>query len=315
MKFKTDGAYLGNIILPEGFIRTEMRLLSEKALKIYMTVVMLAHNKENCELQKAAEIAGLSANDAIEGLKELEKASLVSLSSTSVRILSSVKDRESHAPVSFKTYTPEEIAAMDDEDITMLTGCAEKAFGKMLSYSEIGVLTSLYRWVGMPSSVLVVLIEYISSIGKRSMGYLKSAALDWNERGIDTPAKAHAYITYLEEQQTYYQKMREKLGIFGRNFTKKEREFLDAWKETFTPDEIKEAYEKTVDNTGKISFAYMNKVLSSDDSTAPVHTEKKKEPTKKVAPSKFNNFSQKPKNYDDVKAKAREKLKKLTENL
>ena len=59
----------------------------------------------------------------------------------------------------------------------------------------------------------------------------------------------------------------------------------------------------------------MNKVLSSDDSTAPVHTEKKKEPTKKVAPSKFNNFSQKPKNYDDVKAKAREKLKKLTENL
>ena len=43
-----------------------------------------------------------------------------------------------------------------------------------------------------------------------------------------------------------------------RKINKKAREFLDAWKDTCTPDEIKEAYEKTVDNTGKISFAYMN---------------------------------------------------------
>ncbi len=312
MKFKTDGKYRGNIVLAEGFIRSEMYDLSDLELKLYLSVLMFAHGNSEPELSAIAHMMHTDVENIILLLKKLEKKHLLALSSTTVKILSSQTD-EVGTPSFFKEYTPEEIAQMDDKDITMLVQTAEKAFGKLLSYGEMSVLISLYRWIGISPSVLVVLIEYVAALGKRSIGYLKKVALDWNEKEIDTPAKAHAYITYLEQQKDYYTQMRLKLGIFGREFTKKEKEYLDTWKQEFSPDQIKETYERTIDNTGKISFAYMNKLLTNDQK--PTFEKEAKKPTKKVAPSKFNNFTQKPKDYEAVKAKARERLKKLTENL
>ncbi len=310
MKFKTDGAYRGNIVLTEGFIREDMKNLTEAELKLYLLATMYAHGKKDIEWEDISAQSGYTMREAVEAFQHLEQKKLIKLTTTQITMLSA-EPEVSAKPTAFKEYTPEEIAAMNDIEITNLTVCAEKAFGKLLNYGDIGVLTSLYSWVGIPAPVLMILIEYVAALGKKSVGYLKNTALDWHEKGIDTAEKAHAHITYLEQQKEYYASMRDVLGIFGREFTKKEKEYLDKWKGEYSPEKIREAYEKTVDTTGKISFAYMNKILSADEgSSAPAVSTKKR-----VTPSKFANFEPRKKDYDSVKEKARERARKIAKNL
>lgn len=309
MKFKTDGAYCGNVIIPEGFIREDMKTLSEAELKLFLIAVMHAHSEKNIEWEQISEQSGYTMRQCVDAFQALEQKKLIRLTTTQITILSPTPD-VSAGTITFKKYTPEEIYALDDE-FTSIGTCAQTAFGKCLNEHDTQILASLYQNVGIPSPVLMILIEYIAAIGKKSMGYLKSVALDWHEKGIDTAKKAHDHITYLEQQKEYYASMRDTLGIFGREFTKKEKEYLDKWKEKFNADLIKEAYEKTLDSTGKISFAYMNKILTSDQSE-PVTVQV---PKKRVTPSKFSNFEPRKKDYDSVKEKARARAKKLAENL
>ena len=314
MNFKTDGAYRGNIILPEGFIREDMKNLSETELKLFLLAVMYAHGSQKAEWETIASLSGYTMRQCVEAFQGLEQKKLIKLTPTQVTILSPEPEAVAK-PVAFKEYTPEEIAAMDDGEITNLTTCAEAAFGKLLNYGEISVLVSLYRWVGIPTSVLMVLIEYVAALGKKSVGYLKNTALDWHDKGIDSAEAAHAYITYLEQQKEYYASMRDVLGIFGREFTKKEKEFLDKWKPDFSPEQIRAAYEKTVDATGKISFAYMHKVLNSDEDSPKPSFVVAETAKKRVTPSKFANFEPRKKDYDAVRERAKLRAKKLAKDL
>jgi len=311
MNYKLESGYIGNVVIPEGFIRSEMLSLNETQLKIYITVVMLAQNKSKAEFTELAEMLKMDIGALISVLQELEKLNLFKLSTTSVTV-KAMENEEGAKPVTFREYTPEEIASMHDKEIEKLTRCAEKTYGKLLSYAEISTLISLCKFIGIPAGVLTVLIEYTGSLGKKTMAYLKNTALDWQEKGIDTVKKAHEYITYLEQQKNFYSTIKDVLGIYGREFTKKEREFLDKWSELkISPETIKDAYERTIDATGKISFAYMNKILTSDDQPQQkaAAVTSAKPPARKVKATGFNNFKSRPRDYDDIKRKAKEKLK------
>ena len=311
MNYKLESGYVGNIVIPEGFIRSQMLSMNEAQIKTYITVIMLAQTKSKIEFAELASMLDSDIAVVITNLQELEKLKLLKLSTTSVTVLAT-EDEENAKPLTFREYTPEEIASMHDAEIQKLTRCAEKTYGKLLSYAEISTLISLYKFIGISSDVLTVLIEYTGSLGKKTMAYLKNAALDWQQQGIDSARKAHEYITYLEQQKNFYATVKDYLGIYGREFTKKEREFLDKWSELkFSHEQIKDAYERTINATGKISFGYMNKILTDD--SKPEQNEKKPETVKttqrKVKPTGFNNFNARERNFDDIKKKAKEKLK------
>jgi DnaD/phage-associated family protein len=59
--------------------------------------------------------------------------------------------------------------------------------------------------------------------------------------------------------------VRSIFGIGERRLSKKERDFISRWTEDFRygRDMIEPAYEKCVDATGKLSFAYIDRILSS----------------------------------------------------
>lgn len=309
MNYKLESGYMGNIVIPEGLIRSEMLSLSEINLKVYITVLMLAQTKSKLEFTELASMLNLDIGKVISALQELEKLNLLKLSTTSVTI-KAFEDEENAKRVAFREYSPEEIASMQDKEVQKLTRCAEKTYGKLLSYAEISTLISLCKFVGIPSDVLIVLIEYTGSLGKKTMAYLKNSALNWQEKGIDSVKKAHEYITYLEQQKNFYSTIKDVLGIYGREFTKKEKEYLDKWSELkFSPDMIKESYERTIDATGKISFAYMNRILTDDKQPVVAVTSAQKPVNRKVKPTGFNNFKARTRDYDEIKKRAKEKLK------
>ena len=57
---------------------------------------------------------------------------------------------------------------------------------------------------------------------------------------------------------------REELQLKGRALSGSERRFLESWADWgFGPEAVALAYDRTVEHTGKLSWAYMNKILQS----------------------------------------------------
>lgn len=178
---------------------------------------------------------------------------------------------------------------------------AEGILGHPLSGNETELLYSFYDWLGLPCEVIVMLLSYASKMGKTGKHYLESVAIDWADKGIDTFDKAEEYISRLEEVHTKEHKIRSILGIYDRALTQTEKKYLKLWTEDMnvSPELVELAYDRTVENTGKLSWAYMNKILKNwHDSgiTDAAGVEREDVIRGKTAPKKsnskgFNNFT------------------------
>ena len=103
-------------------------------------------------------------------------------------------------------------------------------------------------------------------------------------------------------------KFKKLLGISGRDLTETEAGLLASWSETlgFSDDMIRLAYEKTVMQTGKASFNYMNAILkdwAEKGIRTPDATEKeekvKKELNIRQPKTRFSSYSQEGSYSDD----------------
>ena len=165
--------------------------------------------------------------------------------------------------------------------------------GKNLSSADTELLYSMHDYYGLPVEVIVVMIEYFASHGVTTMRKLEKEAQKWCENGVDTVHKAKKYIKKRDEFLSYSGTVKRIVGAYERKLTSKELEFIKNWQTELraTFEQIKEAYEITIDKTGKLSFNYMNKILENGISAKKPATSKK-EPQKK---SRYN-FSELEKN-------------------
>ena len=170
------------------------------------------------------------------------------------------------ASSSMPTYSGESIAlrATQDRMLAELFVQAERIRCKTLSPAEMNTLYNLYDTIGLPASVIALLLEYCQEAGKTGTQYMYVTGAAWAEEGITTAAAANEKIEALRRARALEGRVKAALGI-DRALSTKERGFLANWTESlgFGLDEIVYAFEQAVDNTGKLSFAYMNKVLQN----------------------------------------------------
>ena len=157
------------------------------------------------------------------------------------------------------------LRAQNDKDLSTLLAQAEQILNKVLTPADISTLFGMYDWLGLPVSVIAILLDYCHSTGNDSMRYMEKTAINWSDEGVRTAELAAQKVEALERARTLHARVAGALGIGGRNLTKKEREYIDVWTGTYGYglDEILYAFEQSADNTGKLSFAYMDKVLSA----------------------------------------------------
>lgn len=211
--------------------------------------------------------------------------------------------RKCKPKVTRPSYSMKEIdaAAAVNKSISGLFYQAETVLNKVLTPSDMEMLYSFVDWLGLPVEVITMLLSYASKRNKTGRRYLETVAIDWAEKGIDTFEAAEAYVMELEALDSVERKIRNILGIYDRALTTTEKKYISQWTtdERLSSDLISLAYDRTVLNTGKLSFAYMNKILLSwaDDGvrtieeaenwTGQIKTDRKT-PAKR---SKFNNYN------------------------
>ncbi len=151
----------------------------------------------------------------------------------------------------------------NDNEFAMVCRIASDKLEKMLTKNDHSSLLYLYDFVRIPAPMICGIIEDCCANEKKSLQYIFKKAVALYDDGIDTYEKFEAYLARREAINSEIGKLRRLCGMGDRALTSKESKTFDCWfGEWNLPfDMIKLAYEKTVDNTGKVSITYMNSIL------------------------------------------------------
>lgn len=151
----------------------------------------------------------------------------------------------------------------EDNDIAFLMQEAQVILGKAISNGDSATLLMLHDTDGLPVDVILMLLQYASSIGKGNLRYIEKTGIRWADEGIDSLELAEQKIRQLDQSQKAWSAVQRLLGLERRSPTAKESQFADRWvNQWHLPDDlIREAYERNVDAKGKFSFPYMNSIL------------------------------------------------------
>ena len=218
-----------------------------------------------------------------------------------------VPSKQVAAKPSNPDYTMDQINSFkDNDDVCELLYLAEKYLGKTLSSFDINVLLFIYDELKFSTELIEYLIEYcVETVGKRSMRYIQSVAMDWAEDGIDSISKA-------KQRSELYSKtcypVLKAFGISDRGPGKEEKAMIIKWKDTFgfSIDIIINACDRTINAIHKPSFKYADSILTNwnkkgvqslediktlDITHAKIKEQKASAP-EKTSKNSFNNFDQ-----------------------
>ena len=163
------------------------------------------------------------------------------------------------------------IRAMDgDLDFKGLYSEVQRLLGKNLNTEELKILLGFVRYLGLPGDVICVLICYCKDRARRkgslrnpSLRTIEKEAYYWAEQGIDTMEEAAAFMQKKNLQNSQLGQLMAILQIRGRTLTPGEEKYALSWLEMgFSQDALALAYERTCINTGNLSWAYMNRILT-----------------------------------------------------
>lgn len=166
-------------------------------------------------------------------------------------------------PQRAERLSPAEIARRisDSDKLRFLFERCEQTMKKCLNGTEQNLLIWLCDYLGFTPEAVIMLVEYCVSIGKGSSRYIETVALSWADRGICALADVDAEIKLMSHRHSYTVKVMSALGL-NRKPTTKETEHINQWLAAgHSVELVFHAYEKAIDNTGKLSFPYMAKVL------------------------------------------------------
>ena len=169
-------------------------------------------------------------------------------------------------------YTEHDVVnAMDtDGDFRNLYGEVQHQLGKTLTTEELKILLGFVRYLGLPMDVISMLVSYCKERARQkgstrnpSLRSIEKEAYAWAEQGIDTMEEAVAFMQNQNMRRSRIGNLLRILQIRGRNLTAGEEKYAQKWIDMgFSDEVIALAYERTCLNTGGLSWAYMNRILT-----------------------------------------------------
>lgn len=163
------------------------------------------------------------------------------------------------------------LTAMDnDRNFKALYGEVQRVLGRNLNTEELKILLGFTNYLGLPADVISVLVCYCKerarqkgSLRNPSLRTIEKEAYFWAENGVDTMEEAAAFIQSQNVRRSQLGQLMQLLQIRGRNLTPGEEKYARSWLDMGFDDAVLSlAYERTCLNTGGLSWAYMNKILT-----------------------------------------------------
>lgn len=237
LSFKKNSGF--TIPVSNIFISKHMPKANGSFVKVYFYGLMLSLNLDNNITNKDIATAfDMLESDVHNAWKYWEKAGVIKISSSSnnmnIEFLTLTEAEPKTQELKQKpTYHPKEldIYINNNSEISYLYKVAEATLGKPLSPNDASTLFGFYDWLRLPVEVIIMLLEYCSSIEKRNMRYIEKVAIDWSERGINDIHKVESFLKELDSKKSNTKKD-------TKNTKTKSNKFLNFSQDKYDFDEI-----------------------------------------------------------------------------
>ncbi len=213
------------------------------------------------------------------------------------------------------SYSPAYIKKLKErEDIKQLLYIVEKYIGKPLSTTDMGTILYINETLGFTPELIEYLVEYCVTNNHTSLRYMEKVALAWHDKGITSVGEAKDVSAIRNTRVAVVSKT---FGIGDRSIVPAEMEFITKWYDEYGFDKemVEEACRRTIMTMSKPNFSYADGILKKWRS-AKIHTmdDLKKldagfrakitvpvtnKPVSKSV-NKFNNFSQRTYNFEEM---------------
>lgn len=279
MEYKINPmAFAGIFPVPNSLVDENIRLASVVQLKVLLYI--LRHSNDGmAETESIAEALSLEEDDVRDAmifwaergllLKDGQAPAVVQITETKKeeKKTSPVKEEKKVADIPISRPSYEDVAKRikESDEVAVLLQEAQTVLGKTIGFDGQSVIIMLLDGYGLPPEVILMAIEYAVSLKKSSYSHIARIGRRWSEMEIDTLEGAMQYIEEHNIVDETWDKLREVTEISNRYPTEKQRKYMVAWVKEYgySVDIIHCAYEESIDNTGKMSMPYMDKIIRS----------------------------------------------------
>lgn len=286
MEYKINLGIWNNIFcVPQIVVDKYLKLAGEKELKVLL--YLLRHSGEALSLEKIGSDLSISQEEAEEGIEFWKQRNLFTVDKSgeilpeytvqrqnvrSDETVRRVKDEPTMESVIKKVeltrtpdFPPVEIAktVRDNDKANYLFRHCEALYGRPLKHNEQNTLMVILEDACLPVEAALILVDYCFSINKHTPAYMRTLALEWAESEVNTIEKAEKRVEALQKLNSAVGRFKSMFEV-NSAFSKQQQELINKWvnEYCFEDDMINEAYQRTLDKTGKLAFAYMNKILA-----------------------------------------------------
>lgn len=275
------GAWKSVFAVPCEVVDEHLALASAVSLRILL--YLLRHSGDDTTNESICKALKLKTEDVEDAILFWEQRGLIAVSDEEISPAARESAKQSTpakarpeptqpravskvTPAKAPVLSPGEIVARlkENAEVKSVFERAEECFGRPLNHTEQRSLLSMLDYLGLPGDVVLMILEYAKTSNVTSVRYIETIAVNWADRGINDHAQAEEEIRRLKERNSVEAQVKSLCEI-SRRLTPKESEFVQRWTQEFKQDLslIELAYQRTAENTGKASFAYMGKILDS----------------------------------------------------
>ena len=279
MPFSIDlGPYNAVFAVPTALVDTHMRLAGAVQLKVLLYI--LRHAGRPVQEEEMAQSLGVSAADIKDALFYWQQAGLLPdaqeatepapapapsaaesispvdeapVSTEEPRLISS-RPTPATPQTPAKKLAPHRVEKPDgvflanrmasSSEIAALIQETEFILGRPLSPGLSSTLLYMHDDCGLPTDVIIMLVQYAKEQGKDNTHYIESTGRAWAQEGILSHEKAEQKLRYLDESAKAWRLVERALGISHRRPTAREMQFCARWVLTWHFEEamLREAY-------------------------------------------------------------------------
>lgn len=268
--------------VPNAVVDQYLRLATPSQLKVLL--YLLRHNSEPLEHCVLSRAIGISEELVEEALLFWSQTDLFSMQTNVEPSLSEAVSTPATGPQQLPEstekakpvhtfplvggkrgeLTPIEIAAALEasEDLKLLFRMAEQQLGRPLRHVEQKSLVWLHDYDNIGSDIILTVLSYCQTIEKASVSAAEAMIVSWWNQGFQSLGQITEAINEVEYRRSFTGHIRKAFEM-QRKPTPKQQGFIDKWQDMGVPLElVTYAYEKTLENADKLSFPYLDAILT-----------------------------------------------------
>ena len=140
---------------------------------------------------------------------------------------------------------------------------AQRLLGKTFNTTELKTFAKLVEQLQVEPAYILTLISWCKRRGRGTLYYVRGTAVSLVSEGVETLTQLEDYISHHEAAESEIGQLRKMFGIGERALTKTEEKRFAQWliDDHLSVEVIGIAYDITVDNIGKVKWAYIDKIL------------------------------------------------------